>query len=617
MPQSRSVVAPGFARMLLASLACLAVLGSPVGVLAVEVEARASSPVPVEASGADPWAELLPGERGAVAGRFADELSAYRIDAELDPAAGTIAGVAEVRVRNTAGVPLEEVWFRLFPNAAYYGEGGLAVAGVTVGGVATETSLALEETALRVALPEPLPPGAETTLRLPFETVVPVDSGGSYGIFGRDSATGAWALAGWHPTLAVYDPGTGWNLTPPTAAGDPTYAASSLFDVRLTLPATLAVVATGVETGEGRRAAIGGGPVERRFVAGPAREFTMVVDDSYVPSRVEAGEVAVVAWAEPERAGAAARAAARAAADLVAYGERFGAYPFRELELAEAPLEGALAVAWSGIVFLDGDGLLGGYGQDDALAFETVVAHEVAHLWWGALAGTDSNRHPWVQEGLATVSSLGALAWAGDPEAARKLAGDLGAGAGAKAAGAGRRDRGPAGDRRSGPDRPLAGDLRQGLARLPGDPGGDRGRGVLGGAGGRRRAVAVRHLPPDRPAGRVRGAFRRGSRRALGRVVRRDGDDGGEDRRGGRNARAESTLTPACRRHPFPAPAMRIVAPRGCVGALGPVPPGVRLDGERVLRSTSTRIGRPAEVAPRWHPVCSHRRGGPHRGPLG
>jgi hypothetical protein len=388
-------------------------------VLAVDVEARASSPVSVEASGADPWAELLPGERGAVAGRFADELSAYRIDAELDPAAGTIAGVAEVRVRNTAGVPLEEVWFRLFPNAAYYGEGGLAVAGVTVGGVATETSLALEETALRVALPAPLPPGAEATLRLPFETVVPVDSGGSYGIFGRDSATGAWALAGWHPTLAVYDPGAGWNLTPPTAAGDPTYAASSLFDVRLTLPATLAVVATGVETGEGRRAAIGGGPVERRFVAGPAREFTMVVDDSYVPSRVEVGEVAVVAWAEPERAGAAARAAERAAADLVAYGERFGAYPFRELELAEAPLEGALAVAWSGIVFLDGDGLLGGYGQDDALAFETVVAHEVAHLWWGALAGTDSNRHPWVQEGLATVSSLGALAWAGDPEAAR------------------------------------------------------------------------------------------------------------------------------------------------------------------------------------------------------
>jgi hypothetical protein len=370
----------------------------------------------------DPWAELLPAERGAVAGRFGDDLSSYRIDAALDPASGTIAGVAEVRYRNTAGVPLEEVWFRLFPNAGYYREGRLTVAGVTVSGAPTKIGLALEETALRVALPEPLPPGDATTLRLPFEAVVPADSGGSYGIFGRDTETGSWVLAGWHPTLAVYDPGAGWNLTPPTAAGDPTYAASSLFDVRLTLPAGLAVVATGVEVeaadGEGRGAGDGGEPVARRFVAGPAREFTMVVDATYVPSRVEAGEVAVVAWSEPAHAEMAARAAARAAADVAAYGERFGAYPFRELELVQAPLEGALAVAWSGLVFLDGDSLLGAYGAGDRLAFETVVAHETAHLWWGALAGTDSNRHPWIQEGLATVSSLGALAWAGDPAAA-------------------------------------------------------------------------------------------------------------------------------------------------------------------------------------------------------
>jgi aminopeptidase N len=36
----------------------------------------------------------------------------------------------------------------------------------------------------------------------------------------------------------------------------------------------------------------------------------------------------------------------------------------------------------------------------------TVVAHEVAHLWWGILVGGDSNKHPFIQEGLATVSSI-------------------------------------------------------------------------------------------------------------------------------------------------------------------------------------------------------------------
>ena len=432
----------------LLALAALALLPNPLTFAQATPSAVALVP-------GDPWAELLPAERAVAAARFADELSSYRIEAALDPVAGTIAGVAEVRYRNAAEVPLEEVWFRLFPNAGYYGEGRLAVAGVTAGGAPAETALALEETALRVVLPAPLPAGAATTLRLPFETVVPVDSAGSYGIFGRDTETGAWVLAGWHPTLAVYDPGTGWNLTPPSAAGDPTYAASSLFDVRLTLPAEFAVVATGIEvegegevertsgveaeaeagtgagarvgtdaeagvgasTGTGQRIA-GDEPVARRFVAGPAREFTMVVDATYVPSRVEAGGVAVVAWSEQAQTEMAERAAARAAADLVAYGERFGAYPFRELELVQAPLAGALAVAWSGLIFLDGDSLLGTYGEGDSLAFETVVAHETAHLWWGALAGTDSNRHPWIQEGLATVSSLGALAWEGDPAAA-------------------------------------------------------------------------------------------------------------------------------------------------------------------------------------------------------
>jgi aminopeptidase N len=35
-----------------------------------------------------------------------------------------------------------------------------------------------------------------------------------------------------------------------------------------------------------------------------------------------------------------------------------------------------------------------------------VVAHEVAHLWWGILVGGDSNKHAYIQESLATVSSL-------------------------------------------------------------------------------------------------------------------------------------------------------------------------------------------------------------------
>ena len=42
-----------------------------------------------------------------------------------------------------------------------------------------------------------------------------------------------------------------------------------------------------------------------------------------------------------------------AADALRVYGELFGSYPYTELDLVEAPMDGALAVSWSGIIFLD------------------------------------------------------------------------------------------------------------------------------------------------------------------------------------------------------------------------------------------------------------------------
>lgn len=399
---------------------CLLALVAPLGPLGWAVPAAPTALAhAATATIADAaLAEVLPNDRAAVA-PVAAELSAYAMTAAIDPATGTIAAEATVTYRNEAPEPLAEVWFRLFPNAAYYGDGGLTVGPVRADGQPAATELALEETALKVALPVPLAPGAAVELAFPFETTAPLDSTGSFGIFTRDGATGAWVLADWHPVLAVYEPGRGWNLPPVTPAGDPTFAPSALFDLRLTVPAGWAVAGSGVEVA--RTEAVG--QVERRLVAGPARELTLVVDDSYVPSRATAGEVAVVAWSEPARAAAAARAAAVAAEALAAFGARFGPYPFKELELVQAPMGGALAVAWSSVLFLDAETLLGGWAEADPLAFETVVAHEVAHLWWGALVGADSNRRPFIQEGLATVSALGFVEWERDGEAALRSLG--------------------------------------------------------------------------------------------------------------------------------------------------------------------------------------------------
>src|SRR5215204_5324970 len=350
----------------------------------------------------DPFADVVP-EALVLAERAADELSAIRMDVALDPALGTIGGEMSITWRNPASQPLDDGWFRLFPNAFYYGEGGLQVADVTVDGAPVVPELALDDTALRVPLLAPVDPGESAVIALTFTSTVPANSTGSYGIFNRDTRTGSWVLADWYPILAVWEEGDGWALPEATAFGDPTYAPSAFYDVRVTAPEDLEVVATGVLTTETTE----NGAISRRFVAGPARDFVLVADDDYAPLSRQVNGTLLTLWTPPSLDPAIGEQTLKTAAGALRYyNQTFGAYPAREIDLVQIDPSGALGIAWSGLLFLDGPALLSTYGEHDPEGLATVVAHETAHLWWGILVGGDSNKHPFIQEGLATVSSL-------------------------------------------------------------------------------------------------------------------------------------------------------------------------------------------------------------------
>jgi aminopeptidase N len=277
------------------------------------------------------------------------------------------------------------------------------VADVTVDGAPVIPELALDDTALRVPLPAPVEPGESAEIALTFTSTVPADSTGSYGIFSRDTRNGSWVLADWYPILAMWEDGNGWALPEATAFGDPTYAPSAFYDVRVTVPDDLEVVATGVLATETEE----NGAVTRHFVAGPARDFVLVADDDHTPLRQEVDGTLLTLWTPPSLDPAAGKQTLEAAADALRYyNQRFGAYPAREVDLVQVDPSGALGVAWAGLLFLDGPALLGTYGEHNPDGLATVVAHEVAHLWWGILVGGDSNKHAYIQEGLATVSSL-------------------------------------------------------------------------------------------------------------------------------------------------------------------------------------------------------------------
>ncbi len=363
------------------------------------VGARETASVP---GVSDPFADVVPGAL-APAERAADALSAYRLDVAFDPALGTIGGEMTLTWRNPAAAPLDEVWFRLFPNAFYYGDGNLDVVDLTVDGEPVIPEFSLGDTALRVPLRNPVAPGESAEIALAFTSTVPADATGSYGIFSRDTRNGSWVLADWYPILAVYEEGAGWALPEVTSFGDPTYAPSAFYDVRVTFPDDLTVVTTGVVAAEHEDDGI----ITQQFIAGPARDFVMVADDDHTPLSRKVDGTLLTLWTAPTLDPAVSEQTLAAAADALRYYNAwFGPYPAREIDLVQTDPSGALGIAWAGLLFLDGPALLGTYGEYDPEGLTTVVAHEMAHLWWGILVGGDSNKHGYIQEGLATVSSI-------------------------------------------------------------------------------------------------------------------------------------------------------------------------------------------------------------------
>ena len=324
--------------------------------LAVEARDTAASLGPV-----DPYADVLPGALDR-ARRAAEDLSAYQMEVTLDPEASTIEGDLELSWRNPATQPLDDVWFRLFPNADYYGPGDLAVADVTVDGAAVTPEMSLGDTALRVPLPHPVQPGARAEIAMTFTATIPADSSGSYGIYTHETQNGTWVLADWYPILSVWEEGSGWALPPVTSFGDPTYAPSAFYEVTLSAPEDLAVMATGVVAGETEADGI----ATRRFAAGPARDFVIVADDDETPLRQSVDGTQVTLWTAPNiDAAIATRTLDLATEALHFYNERFGQLPAREIDLVQTNPRGALGIAWTGLVFLDGPGLLATYGEHD------------------------------------------------------------------------------------------------------------------------------------------------------------------------------------------------------------------------------------------------------------
>lgn len=413
----------------------------------------------------------------------------YRISTAIDYDLLTLRSTARVTVPVSANDPLADASFFLFANAG--GVGGddarrknLVVDGVSLGG--NPVPWKLNGAVLHVNLPAPQ--AAAFTLEIKYHGVVPRSAGGGddmMGAMGADIssllgmggnqtekpkntdyglytyANGILSLGSfWYPQLAVRENGK-WADAQPEGLGDVAYAEKSDYEVSFQgLPDNVTVVSPGREN-------------NRVIRANDVREFAVLMSEDFVSRTklvpIGARNVQVTSYASRKNASKLNQTLDVTEKALQIYSRRFGAYPFDEFKVVEAPMKGGAGgmeyssvVGIASMLYGDFNKQLGGMmttlnlpGADDLLKgleadagmdapaapknvpqeapedgtganamsdmvggilgqqkqmfdslLEVTIAHEVAHQWWAISVGSDSQRYPWVDESLTNWSSM-------------------------------------------------------------------------------------------------------------------------------------------------------------------------------------------------------------------
>ncbi|MGD1995675.1 MAG: M1 family metallopeptidase [Anaerolineae bacterium] len=311
----------------------------------------------------------------------------YEIWLTVDPELSQVTGQQQVRYTNTDEVALDCLYFRLFPNTPGYG-GEMTVGGLTVNGGPVTPTTELADSALRVPLEPSLGPGQTVTVHTDFTVTVPTS--GDFGYAQLSWLDGVMALPNVYPLIPVYDD-EGWNVELAPEYGDAVYSDVAFYTVRVTLPSTFGLMASGscttLEQGE------------HECSAALMREFALVLgEDHRRASRVVEG-VLVNSYFYSDHQEGGLRALQIAADALSIFSELFGPYPYAELDVVETPTR-AGGIEYPGLVVI-GDRL-----YEAGSRLEWVVAHEVGHQWWYGVVGNDQVDEPWLDEALVQYSTF-------------------------------------------------------------------------------------------------------------------------------------------------------------------------------------------------------------------
>jgi hypothetical protein len=266
-------------------------------------------------------------------------------------------------------------------------------------------------------LPRALPPGGKTVLELSYGFNVPEHGADR---MGRDGSL--YEIAQWYPRLAVYDDVHGWNTDQYLGQGE-FYLEYGDIDYEVTVPAGYVVAGTGVlqnpadvltaaqrgrlavalksdttvhiitaqELASGAARAERDGSLTWRFKAENVRDAAWAASPEYVWDASGWEGVLAQAYYRPSAVGTWKEAAQMSRYSIQEYSTRWFSYPYPQISAVEGPVSGMEYP----MVAMEAKG-------ESGPDLYNVVTHEIGHMWYPMVVGSDERRYAWMDEGFNT-----------------------------------------------------------------------------------------------------------------------------------------------------------------------------------------------------------------------